>query len=172
MAPFLNKNHTRWGSSFTIAWWRGDSPKNLHFKALLHSEKTLWKNYILGKFMKNGAILVFTACSESLSLQRKSFWSWQFPKSVYYNENLKVVNIHPWINKSCGFLSKFFGSFHKSMKNGKFLKIFASIYNFYWFRDEFSLRSCFRSNTQISKITNLFLEFFNFFPFFSVFSNF
>jgi len=26
--------------------------------------------------------------------------------------------------------------------------------NFYWFRNEFSLRSCFRCNTQVSKISN------------------
>ena len=42
------------------------------FKGQSHSEKNTMKSYIFEKFMKNGALFVFTATSESLSLLRKS----------------------------------------------------------------------------------------------------
>ena len=91
-------------------------------------------------------------------------WSWRFLKSVYYSENMNAMKIHPWINQSCVLTRKilkidwrehFFKNFvfYRLTTTAKKYWILASIHN-YWFRDEFSLRLCFRCNTQISKIPN------------------
>ena len=64
---------------------------------------------------------------------------------------MSVVKIRLWINKSC-ILERKFKIFLLSRWQTKIFLIFTPIHNFYWFKDEFSLCSCFRCNIQISNI--------------------